>query len=204
MTDECIIDQLLTTNSDEYRQCAAIRHRVFVEEQHVDSSIESDGLDATCVHLAATIIDAQDGGRKIVGTCRLHEFTPFVKLERVAVLAAYRNCGIGSRLNAAAIRLAVDRWPHHLPVVHAQISAQRFYEKIAAGLVAVSDCVFLDANIEHRTMILTPNDYRSIGDQLIWKSSIASAEYGPGEVGHPDTIERIRALLSGLLQVNYF
>ena len=71
----------------------AIRHTVFCDEQEVDPSLEFDGLDDNCRQYLARC------GATATGTARIRKTGDGeVKIERVAVLAAERNKGIGKAL----------------------------------------------------------------------------------------------------------
>ena len=86
------------TVTNDFPACAAIRRRVFIEEQNVPEELELDELDATAVHLLAV----QDG--RPVGTARLLIEGESAKIGRVAVLPEMR----GTRAGAALMRAALD------------------------------------------------------------------------------------------------
>jgi predicted GNAT family N-acyltransferase len=121
-----------------------VRTRVFIEEQNVAQNLEMDGKDEAARHVVAYV------GDRPVGTARLRSPDPGVaKVERVAVLAAYRGQGVGVALVEAIESLAreenLDR-----AVLHAQVRVEAFYEKL--GYERVSDEVFEDAGIPHVEM----------------------------------------------------
>lgn len=118
----------------------AVRHVVFVQEQHVPPELELDDQDEHCVHAVA-----YDDRNTPVGTGRL---LPNAHIGRMAVLAAYRRDGVGSRLLNALVNEARRR--HYLEVVlSAQLHALDFYAR--HGFVAEGE-VYLDAGIQHVTM----------------------------------------------------
>ena len=129
-----------------------VRHEVFVVEQKVDPQEEFDGLDEHSEHFLA-INEAGQG----IGCARLRvtqsnsqgEPTD-AKVERMAVLAAYRNLGIGARLLDACVERAKEL---ALPSIylHAQAHAVGFYEE--AGFLGTGPR-FMEANIEHQKMRL--------------------------------------------------
>jgi predicted GNAT family N-acyltransferase len=131
---------------------AAIRRAVFVDEQGVPPELEWDGRDADCAHVLALV------NRDPVGTGRL---MPTGKIGRLAVLAASRRHGIGSRMLRRLVDLARERG---LPEVylHAQVSALPFY--VAHGFVAEGD-EFEEAGIAHRRMRLVLADDPRAADQ---------------------------------------
>ncbi|MGD2119910.1 MAG: GNAT family N-acetyltransferase [Chromatiales bacterium] len=127
-------------------QLSAVRKQVFVEEQQVPLALELDEADATATHFLALTQQGQ-----AVGTARL---LANGHVGRMAVLADYRNQGVGSRLLQAVLSYARQQ---QMPDVylHAQTSAINFYKKF--GFVCRGD-IFMDANIPHQTMSLQRDD----------------------------------------------
>ncbi len=88
----------------ERQGAAALRRRVFCEEQRVFAHDDSDALDETAIHLVAlssmaVLVD------EVVGTVRIHETEPGLWTgSRLAVEDGYRRVGA---LGTALIRLAV-------------------------------------------------------------------------------------------------
>ena len=102
----------------------AVRTQVFQMEQRIDPAVEVDGLDEMAFHLLAI----QDS--KVIGTTRVRVLNDRIaKIERVAVLPAYRKRGFGKKLMETAIGLVRDR---QIPEVklNAQVHARSFYEKL--------------------------------------------------------------------------
>lgn len=130
------------TVTDDFPACAAIRRRVFIEEQNVPEELELDELDATAVHLLAV----QDG--RPVGTVRLLIEGESAKIGRVAVLPEMR----GTRAGAALMRAALDELRAR-GVTRAKLGAQThaigFYEKLG---FTVHGPEYDDAGIPHRDM----------------------------------------------------
>lgn len=130
------------TVTDDFPACAAIRRRVFIEEQNVPEELELDDLDATAVHLLAV----QDG--RPVGTARLLIEGESAKIGRVAVLPEMR----GTRAGAALMRAALDELRAR-GVTKAKLGAQThaigFYEKLG---FTVHGPEYDDAGIPHRDM----------------------------------------------------
>ena len=84
---------------------AALRRRVFCEEQKIFEHDDRDETDATAIHLVAlsTMAVLAD---EVVGTVRIHEDEPGIWYgSRLAVDRRYRRVGA---LGAALIRLAVS------------------------------------------------------------------------------------------------
>lgn len=133
------------TEAADREMAFAIRRRVFCDEQRVDPAEEFDGLDDGCRQYLAR----RDG--RPVGTARLRETGPgAVKIERVAVLATERRCGIGAALMARAIADARAGGASEI-VIHAQCHAEHFYAGL--GFRTVGD-VFDEAGIPHVRMEL--------------------------------------------------
>ena len=118
-----------------------IRRLVFIEEQHVPEELEWDEEDNTSTHFIVTI------DNKAVATARLK---PDGQIGRMAVLAEYRNQGIGHQLLDFVLQHAVSSGLKQV-YLHAQVTAIPFYEK--QGFTATGD-IFYEANIPHREMSL--------------------------------------------------
>ncbi len=121
-----------------------VRRVVFIEEQGVPAAIEMDELDGEAVHIIAV---ASAG---VVGTARLLQLEDGWHIGRVAVLAEWRKCGIGSALMTLAAQCARDRGAGEV-IIHSQTTAIPFYTSL--GYVAEGP-EFLEAGIAHRRMWL--------------------------------------------------
>ena len=118
----------------------SVRHTVFVIGQNVPPEIEVDALDPECFHFLASDLDGNP-----VGTARVdHEG----HIGRVAVLEAWRGCGVGTALMEAAVECVREQ---KLPaaLLNSQTSAARFYEKL--GFAAEGE-EFMEAGIPHIAM----------------------------------------------------
>jgi predicted GNAT family N-acyltransferase len=118
-----------------------IRFRVFVDEQHVPPSLETDDRDPFCFHLLAFEDDEP------IGTGRI-DVDQGGKIGRVAVLASKRRQGIGAALmeglHEVGKRNGLSKvW------CHAQVTAIPFYERL--GYRAIGE-TFYEAGIEHVKM----------------------------------------------------
>jgi predicted GNAT family N-acyltransferase len=119
----------------------AVRLTVFVGEQHVPRELELDERDDFCRHLLA-----EDGARAI-GTCRI-DLGAGGKVGRVAVLAEYRGCGVGTALmehfHAIAVETGLGKvW------CNAQLAAAPFYSKLGYRIRGER---FYEAGIKHVRM----------------------------------------------------
>ena len=118
-----------------------IRRLVFVDEQKVPVELEWDEYDDTSSHFLVSM----EG--KNIATARLKADG---QIGRMAVLADYRNQGIGTRLLNYVLCYAQNSGYKHL-YLHAQTSAIAFYRK--HGFTATGD-IFYEADIPHRLMSL--------------------------------------------------
>lgn len=124
--------------------CHALRHEVFVVEQSVPLHEEVDGLDASALHLLARVHGVA------VGTARMRDVEGHAKVERVAVLAAHREHGVGRAL-MEALHGEAQRLGYTEVVLHAQVQVIPFYERLS---YTAHGEPFLDAAIWHREMTL--------------------------------------------------
>lgn len=120
----------------------AIREQVFINEQHVPVEFEWDEHDASAIHLLAT-----DSASKPIGCARILNTG---SIGRMAVLAEWRNLGVGKALLSAAINLCREH-QYSTVTLSAQTHAIGFYEK--PGFTVCSE-EYLDAGIPHRDMVM--------------------------------------------------
>jgi len=123
-------------------QLKAVREQVFITEQQVPINLEWDGLDDTAQHLLAF-----NAAGKAIGCARLLDNG---SIGRMAVLKAWRGCGVGSALLNTAIKIHQQQGAQTI-YLSAQVHAIPFYEK--AGFEVCSE-PYLDANILHVDMRL--------------------------------------------------
>jgi predicted GNAT family N-acyltransferase len=128
--------------SDLMRAAFELRFEVFVDEQGVPRELEMDEFDAGATHLVATRDD------RVVGTLRMLEHDGVAKIGRVAVRAAARRAGVGSRLMDRAAAIALERGFAEI-ILHAQVTVAGFYRRL--GYVEEGDC-FDEAGIPHIAM----------------------------------------------------
>lgn len=102
----------------------SVRQQVFQQEQGVAPAVDFDGLDELSEHIVVYV----DGIP--IGTARIRYLNQqLAKIERVAVITAYRNQGIGKRIMQAAIAY-LDQKNVPESKVHAQSHAAAFYQKL--------------------------------------------------------------------------
>jgi predicted GNAT family N-acyltransferase len=124
-------------------EIAALRTRVFVEEQGVPPEIEQDAADAGAVH----VLSRDDAGA-VVATGRLLVRGRTAGIGRMAADASVRGQGHGAAVLEELHRQAVLRGVTAIEL-HAQVSARGFYER--AGYTAVGE-EYEEAGIPHVTM----------------------------------------------------
>lgn len=131
----------------EWAQAKAIRQRVFIEEQDCPPEEEWDGFDDVSRHMLGRV------DRAPVATARWRT-VPYAealvaKLERFAVLPAYRGQGYGRRLVRYVLRDA-RRAGFGTCILHAQAHLEDFYASF--GFVRVG-APFTEAGIPHVKMV---------------------------------------------------
>lgn len=130
---------------DELDAAHDIRRKVFVEEQNVSEEEEYDEYEPMSMHFLALSEGVP------VGTARWRFTDKGIKLERFAVLADYRDHGVGRSI----LRAVLDDVASHPDsegkniYLHAQIAASNFYRQ--HGFIAEGD-VFYEAGIAHTMM----------------------------------------------------
>lgn len=140
----------IARNEREREALFALRMQVFVQEQHVPEEEEIDAYDQTATHFVIRCVPPPpECPAGIIGTARLIKREGNAgKIGRVAVAAAFRRKGAGTRLMQFIEAYAWEQGLRRL-VLDAQCAVIPFYEKL--GYVAEGD-VFIDAGIEHRFM----------------------------------------------------
>lgn len=126
--------------SDAEPEAMRVREAVFVVEQGVPREIERDTWDPRADHALAF-----DRDGRAVGTGRL---LPDGHVGRMAVLAAWRGQGVGTRILDALVSRARERGIKRV-VLNAQTHAVPFYAR--HGFVAFGD-EFMEAGIPHVAM----------------------------------------------------
>lgn len=122
-------------------QLRAVRTPVFIEEQAVTPEFEWDDIDATAVHLLATL------NHEPVACLRIIDYK---KIGRMAVLKQYRGNGLGTALLLEAVALCKKHGCKSV-FLSAQTHAIAFYKK--AGFKQISD-EYCDVDIPHVDMQL--------------------------------------------------
>jgi predicted GNAT family N-acyltransferase len=129
---------------EEWVEISTIRGLVFHWEQGVDSDLDFDGLDETCVQFIA-LFDGQ-----AVGCARLRFLDDKRgKIERLAILPMVRKRGIGVRMMDFVLKIAKDK-KLDVVIIHAQEYIKNLYIKL--GFEQTGD-TFEEAGIPHVKMI---------------------------------------------------
>jgi len=129
------------------RDAARLRTAVFVREQSIPAELDADALDATALHAVA-----YNRLGMAVGTGRLLRKAPGVgQIGRMAVDHGLRGGGVGRELLDGLVAAARARGDRQV-VLHAQASAQRFYER--AGF-SVQGAPYEEAGLPHIDMALS-------------------------------------------------
>ncbi|MEO0472961.1 MAG: GNAT family N-acetyltransferase [Bacteroidota bacterium] len=143
VTENGRIKVTLAETDDAYNHVFNIRTTVFVEEESIDQEDEYDGFDHLSTHYLATF----DGIPAGTARWRTMLVSKKVRLERLAVLPAFRGKGVG----AALIRHVLAEVPkQHEIFIHVQFPNLPFYEKY--GFVPEGES-FEEAGILHRKMV---------------------------------------------------
>ena len=122
-----------------------VRQEVFVKEQGVPVELEIDEFDLSATHVLAL----KEG--EFIGTGRLVVLGDGqAQIGRMAVLAQFRNQGVGTQILGKLIDLAKMQGIKQL-MLHAQVDAIPFYEKLGFKVEGPS---YDEAGIPHRNMIL--------------------------------------------------
>lgn len=135
------IENFTSDNEKFLEEAHKIRNEVFVEEQNVDKFLEYDGFDDVSVHYLVFY------NEKPVGTARWRETTEGIKLERFAVLKAYR----GKSLASVLLKFMLEELTklNKKIYLNSQITAQKFYEIHKFKIVGEK---FIEADIIHYKM----------------------------------------------------
>lgn len=143
MTLKYSIKAFTTADKQESELAYAIRRKVFVEEQNVSPEEEYDEFEDKSRHFLL-MADGQPAG-----TARWRYTEKGIKLERFAVLPAFRNQGAGSLLVRTVLDEVKDQG--RTVYLHAQVAAMKLYER--AGFKATGP-LFYEAGIPHYKMVL--------------------------------------------------
>ncbi|MGQ3891565.1 GNAT family N-acetyltransferase [Legionella sp. CNM-4043-24] len=131
-------------SQDDLQRCLAIRNEVFVQEQQVPLDEEVDGKDRDSEHFLLYVND------QACGTARVRYVDEFAKIERVAILNAFRGQNLGRHLMNGILSDLARNTTYSKAKLSSQVHAIPFYEKL--GFVVCGD-EYMDAGIPHQDMI---------------------------------------------------
>jgi ElaA protein len=120
----------------------ALRRRVFIEEQKIAPEDELEGDDGACIHL---VIYKND---EPLATGRIKITKEDYIIGRVATLPEHRGNGLGTAVMQALIKACCIMGGER-QILHSQLSAQPFYEKL--GFTPYGE-IFDEAGIPHICM----------------------------------------------------
>lgn len=122
-----------------------VRQEVFIREQKVPAELELDEFDPSAIHALAHL------GARCIGTGRLVDLgSGLYQIGRMAILAQFRNQGIGLQILEKLIGLAKSQGAKSI-MLHSQIVAMPFYEKLG---FKPEGPIYDEVGIPHRNMIL--------------------------------------------------
>ncbi|MDR2903764.1 MAG: GNAT family N-acetyltransferase [Clostridiales bacterium] len=127
---------------EDLKDAVMIREKVFVEEQNVPYAEEFDGTDEASMHLVIYNEDMP------VATGRILWDEGVFTIGRVAVLKEARGEKYGDFLMRLLIRKAFECGAQR-QVIHAQIAAKGFYEKLGFEQISAP---YMEAKIPHIDM----------------------------------------------------
>ncbi len=133
----------LTTN-EELENFIAIRKQVFVQEQNIDINIELDGNDD--IYSQSFLYYGIYLDNKLIGGCRLQKIESDFKVQRFAILKAYRHQGFGSQLLETLDKL----YRNHDLLLSSQVHAVKYYEKNGFKVIGKP---YIVADIKHLPMV---------------------------------------------------
>ncbi|GAB3496730.1 GNAT family N-acetyltransferase [Spirosoma knui] len=147
-----MIEVLPISSPEDLDKAFAIRRQVFVDEQKVSAEEEYDEFEVSSQHFLARA----DGTP--CGTARWRRTSNGIKMERFAVLKAYRGQGVGKALVRAVLDDIFGQQPEPIESIylHAQVTAIPLYTSF--GFVTVGS-MFEEAGIQHYKMVLPGSAY---------------------------------------------
>ena len=133
----------LVKNDSDLESALEVRKEVFVKQQGIPENLVFDGLDTEAMHMVVT------KGGQTIGTARIRFLdTGEAKLERMAVLKAFRDSGIGKGIISFVVEELTSRRVEKL-VLHAQHEVVGFYNKCG---FEEAGSPFWEAGIKHIKM----------------------------------------------------
>ncbi|QWD63449.1 GNAT family N-acetyltransferase [Polynucleobacter sp. MWH-UH2A] len=139
------MDILIKPWQEAQKEAFEVRREVFILEQGVPEALEIDEFDPQSLHALAY------SNNVCVGTARLHlNSDGSGQIGRMAILSPFRKKGLGRLIMEKLLKIAQSKELSFL-VLHAQVSAIPFYEKIG---FQVEGPTYEEAGIPHRNMMM--------------------------------------------------
>lgn len=161
-----------------YNDATYLRYQVFAEEQQYNAEIDIDSIDGYAWHIVC--YDQE----KVIGTARLYENINerAYSIGRVAVKATHRGKNIGAYMMNALMDQARSLGRYRQIVIHSQLHAIPFYEKL--GFMTVGE-QFIEEGQPHITMMRAlkirgfeiASGFESYNIELPHRKTTASAGY---------------------------
>ena len=140
----------IASDFNDFARCIMIRTRVFVVEQEIAASLETDHFENASTHYLVS----HEQGFIATARSRFLEDKETAKIERVAVLKEARGKGVGRQLMDYILN-NLDAYPHLKTIqVGSQNTAIAFYQKLGFQVIGEE---YLDAGIPHHLMIKPVN-----------------------------------------------
>ncbi|WP_299493803.1 GNAT family N-acetyltransferase [Acaryochloris sp. IP29b_bin.137] len=139
------VEVILTSYADRASDIFFIRQQVFHLEQNIDPVLDMDGEDETADHFIAYWQQQPVGIARI----RAYEDGTQAKIERVAVLQAFRQQGIGKAITISALQYAQQQG-FATAILYAQTPSASFYEQF--GFQRQGE-PFIQADMLHIAMV---------------------------------------------------
>jgi len=133
----------LVSSAKELEDALEVRREVFIKEQGISPEEEYDGYDEKALHMV--VMDRA----KVIGTARVRFLSDRkAKIERMAVLKAFRRRGFGSGILSFLNEQIGNKQVDEL-ILHAQYSVMAFYKSCGFKETGLP---FLEAGIKHIKM----------------------------------------------------
>ncbi len=126
-----------------WKDATFVRNTIFGTEYHVADDIEVTDIEKKSAHFVLY------NDRKPIGTGRLRVDGDYAFFERISVLPAYRNKGLGAMILTKMESVAKNRGYKQVKM-HVPTTVEGFFQKY--GYETVSD-VFLEVNFPHVIMV---------------------------------------------------
>lgn len=137
------IKRLSEMSAPELYAVMQARADVFVREQKILYP-DADGMDPHCLHLYT-----RDAAGRVLAYLRMYAGDAPGSVQFGRVLTTARGQGLGKALMHQALPAARDQLGARTVMVHAQLPAAGFYQKL--GFQRISD-VFMEAGVPHVAM----------------------------------------------------